>query len=78
MKKLLLLAFVTIMMMGCKRESPKGLNKYEVVLSSKDTIYIDAYDFVVKRGANYVFMDYYFNIVAAINSPIYVKQLKSR
>lgn len=78
MKKLLLLALTAIMMVGCKRETPNGLNKYEVVLSSKDTIYIDAYDFVVKRGTNYIFMDYYFNTVAAINSPICVKQLKDK
>ena len=78
MKKLLLLVLTVIVMVGCKRESPKGLNKYEVVLSSKDTIYIDAYEFVVKRGADYVFMDYYYNIVAAINSPICVKQLKGK
>ena len=76
MKKLLLLAFAAMMMVGCKRESPKELNKYEVVLNNRDTVYIDAYEFVIKRGTSYIFMDYYFNIVAAINSPICVKQLK--
>lgn len=76
MKKLLLLTLAIIMMVGCKHEPPKKSNKYEVVLISRDTVYIDAYEFVIRRGTNYIFKDYYFNTVAAISSPICVKQLK--
>ena len=66
------------MMVGCKHESLKKSNKYEVVLSSRDTVYIDAYEFVIRRGTNYIFKDYYYNTVAAISSPICVKQLENK
>lgn len=74
MKKIILLTLITFMMVGCKYEPPKKSNKYEVVLISRDTVYIDAYEFVIRRGTNYIFKDYYYNTVAAINSPICIKQ----
>ena len=45
MKKLLLLALTAMMMVGCFRNNvPETVNRYEVLLQSGDTIYVESYE----------------------------------
>ncbi len=79
MKKLLLLALTAIMMVGCFRSNvPETINRYEVLLRSGDTIYVESYEYIVKSNKIYRFIRRDYSVVADINDPVYVKQLKDK
>lgn len=79
MKKLLLLALTTMMMVGCFRSNvPETVNRYEVLLRSGDTIYVESYEYIVKSNKVYRFIGQNYSVVADINDPVYVKQLKDK
>jgi len=78
MKKLLLLS-LTAMMMGCfKNNVPETINRYEVLLQSGDTIYVESYEYIVKSNKIYRFRGRDFSVIADINDPVYVKRLKDK
>ncbi len=78
MKKLLLL-ILTAMMMGCfKNNVPETINRYEVLLQSGDTIYVESYEYIVKSNKIYRFRGRDFSVIADINDPVYVKRLKDK
>ena len=79
MKKLLLLALTAIMMVGCFRSNvPETVNRYEVLLRSGDTIYVESYEYIVKSNKIYRFIRRDYSVVADINDPVYVKRLKDK
>lgn len=79
MKKLLLLILTAIMMMGCfRRNVPETVNRYEVLLRSGDTIYVESYEYIVKSNKIYRFIRQNYSVVADINDPVYVKRLKDK
>ena len=78
MKKILLL-LIAMMMVGCfKRNVPETVNRYEVLLQTGDTIYVESYEYIVKSNKIYRFIRQNYSVVADINDPIYVKQLKDK
>lgn len=79
MKKLLLLALTAMMMVGCfRRNVPETVNRYEVLLQSGDTIYVESYEYIVKSNKIYRFIGRNYSVVADIIDPVYVKQLKDK
>lgn len=76
MKKLLLLALTAIMMVSCEHKQERW-NRYEVLLTTHDTIYIEAYDYKVVRGT-YVFREQNCRVIMEVTYPYYVKQLKDK
>lgn len=79
MKKLLLLTLAPMMMVGCFRSNvPETVNRYEVLLQSGDTIYVESYEYIVKSNKIYRFIKQNYSVVADINDPIYVKRLKDK
>jgi hypothetical protein len=66
------------MMVGCfKSNVPETNNKYEVLLRSGDTIYIEAYEYIVHYSNKvYSFRGQDYSVVADVNDPVYVKQIK--
>lgn len=79
MKKLLLLALTAMMMVGCFRSNvPERVNRYEVLLRTGDTIYVESYEYIVKSNKIYRFRGRDYSVVADINDPVYVKQLKDK
>ena len=79
MKKILL-ALTTLMMMGCSK-GQRVTHKYEVLLSTKDTMYVDAWyynsssaTFTSKRTV--VFYDTHWTDILTINDPIYIREIK--
>ena len=77
MKKLLLLALTAMMMVGCFRSNvPERVNRYEVLLRSGDTIYVESYEYIVNSNKIYRFIGRDYSVVADINDPVYVKRLK--
>ena len=80
MKKIILLAFIILIMMGCGKEQ-RVTHKYEVLLSTKDTMYVDAlfYEsssatFTSKRTVK--FYDIHYKDILTINDPIYIREIK--
>jgi len=78
MKKLLLA--LTILIVGCGNEQ-RVTHKYEVLLSTKDTMYVDAWHyssssatFTSKRTVK--FYDIHYKDILTINDPIYIKEIK--
>ena len=79
MKKLLLLVLTTMMMVGCFRSNvPERVNRYEVLLRSGDTIYVESYEYIVKSNKIYRFIRRNYSVVADIIDPVYVKQLNNK
>ena len=79
MKKLLLLILTAMMMVGCFRSNvPERVNRYEVLLRSGDTIYVESYEYIVKSNKIYRFIRRDYSVVADINDPVYVKRLKDK
>ena len=82
MKKIiLLLAFTALVMVGCSRKEPRVTHKYEVLLSTKDTMYVDAWfyesssaTFTSKRTVK--FYDIRYMDILTINDPIYIREIK--
>lgn len=80
MKKFLLLMLTTLMLVACvKRE--RVINEYEVLLSTKDTMYVNAwyYDCSVATftsNKTYVFCDTNYAEIIRIHNPIYVREIK--
>lgn len=71
---------ITLMLVACvKRE--RVMNKYEVLLPTKDTTYVNAwyYDFSIGTFTNdkmYVFYDTKHVEIIRIHNPIYVREIK--
>ena len=79
MKKIILLALSTLMI-GCGKEQ-RVTHKYEVLLFTKDTMYVDAWyytpssaTFTSKRTV--VFYDTHYRDILTINDPIYIREIK--
>ena len=82
MKKLLLLALIAMMMVGCERK-PRTLNQYEVLLLNGRTLHIEAYFYEVSIGTfssrkTYEFYDTCYNKIITIDNSIYVKKLNKQ
>ena len=78
MKNIILLALTALIMTGCKQIVT---HKYEILLSTKDTIYVDAYfyessssTFTSKRTIT--FYDTCWMDILTINDPIYIREIK--
>ena len=76
-----MLLLIVLMVIGCGKEKQRVTHKYEVLLSTKDTMYVDAYDyesststFTSKRTAR--FYDTHFRNILTINDPIYIREIK--
>ena len=79
MKKILLLLLIAMMMVGCfKRNVPETVNRYEVLLRTGDTIYVESYEYIIKSNKIYRFISRNYSVIADINDPVYVKQLKNK
>lgn len=80
MKKIILLALTVMMMVGCTKEQ-RVTHKYEVLLSTKDTMYVDAW-YYVSSSATFTskrtvkFYDTRYKNILTINDPIYIKEIK--
>ena len=80
MKKIILLALTAIMVTGCGKEQ-RITHKYEVLLSTKDTMYVDAW-FYESSYATFTsdmtvkFYDTNWNDFLTIENPIYIKEIK--
>jgi hypothetical protein len=79
MKKIILLV-LTALMIGCGKEQ-RAIHKYEVLLSTKDTMYVDAWyyesfsaTFTSKRTV--IFYDAHWNDILTINDPVYIREIK--
>jgi len=79
MKKIILLTLTILMMVGCKEQ--RVTHKYEVLLSTKDTMYVDAWyyesssaTFTSKRTV--IFYDTHWMDILTINDPIYIREIK--
>ena len=76
MKKILVLIFTVLMFIGCESR-PQKWNRYEVLLTTGDTVYIDAYDYGRKHDT-YIFREQNCKPIVEIVNPIYIKQIKDR
>lgn len=90
MKKILFMAVMCLIIIGCtsNNENPiphKPFKKYEVLLPTKDTIYIDAYRYYTWDDSGmfstgntivYTFEDDRYTILMEIQNPVYVKEIK--
>lgn len=90
MKKILFIVVMCLIIMGCTSNnentiSHKPFKKYEVLLPTKDTIYIDAYRYYTWDNSSmfgagnaivYTFEDDYHNILMEIQNAVYVKEIK--
>ena len=93
MKKIILLALAALMMVGCEnsistnKENNKVNeihNRYEVLLSTKDTIYVEAKLYYMYHGyfgtntePECIFEDEHGNTIQVIHNPVYVKEVKT-
>lgn len=92
MKKVILLALTALMMVGCGNPTPTKRkvinttpNKYEVLLSTKDKIYVDANSYYMYHGEfgtitepDCIFYDKYGHIIHVIHNPVYVKEIRTK
>lgn len=91
MKNIILLTLTALMMVGCgnpkqtNNKTNKTPNKYEVLLSTKDTIYVEAKLYYMYHGyfgtntePECVFEDEQGNIIQVIHNPVYVKEIKTK
>lgn len=90
MKKILFIIVMCLMVMGCTSNnensiSHKPFKKYEVLLATKDTIYVDAYRYYIWDNSSifsagntimYTFEDDRHNTLIEIKNPVYVKEIK--
>ncbi len=82
MKRFLLLMLITLTLVACvKRE--RVMNEYEVLLSTKDTMYVNAwyYDYSIATFTNsktYVFYDTKRVEIIRIHNPIYIREVKKK
>jgi len=89
MKKFITILFCIFLVIGCNQSKQKinvvnkpKLNTYEILLSTKDTIFIEAKGYTTYSGffgnsetIIYDFYDEHFNDFQEIRNPVYVKQL---
>lgn len=82
MKRFLLLMLITLTLVSCvKRE--RVMNEYEVLLPTKDTMYVNAwyYDCSIATFTNsktYVFYDTKRDEIIRIHNPIYIREVKKK
>jgi hypothetical protein len=82
MKKILLLMLITLTLVACaKRE--RVMNEYEVLLPTKDTMYVNAwyYDYSIATFTNsktYVFYDTERVEIIRIHNPIFIREVKKK
>jgi uncharacterized protein YcfL len=80
MKKLILLILVALMTVGCEKEQ-RVIHKYEVLLSTKDTMYIYAWYYesssaIFTSKRTVIFYDTHWMDILRINDPIYIREIK--
>lgn len=80
MKKIILIALITLIIVGCRKEQ-REIHKYEILLSTKDTIYVDAWryesssaTFTSKRTIT--FYDTHSMDILRIYDPVYIREIK--
>lgn len=92
MKKIILLVLTILIMVGCGNltsskvnKANKTPNKYEVLLSTKDTIYVEAESYYMYHGyfgtntePECIFIDEHNNIIQVIHNPVYVKEIRTK
>lgn len=94
MKKIILLALSALMIVGCGNSTStnkvnnkvnKTPNKYEVLLSTKDTIYVEAELYYMYHGyfgtntePDCIFEDEHGNRIQVIHNPVYVKEVRTK
>lgn len=90
MKKILFICIICLMIMGCTSNNENSIHhkqfkKYEVLLPTKDTIYIDAYRYFIWDNSSmfssgntimYTFEDDRHNEIIEIQNAVYVKEIK--
>ena len=79
MKKIILLALIIFMSSCCKQE--KVTHKYEVLLFTKDTMYVDAWYYEYSSATftpekTVIFYDTHYKGFLTINDPIYIREIK--
>lgn len=79
MKKIMLLALTALMIVGCRKQ--RVTHKYEVLLSTKDTMYVDAWYYssssaILTSKRTVIFYDTRCMDILTINDPIYVREIK--
>lgn len=80
MKKIILLTFITLTMIGCD-EKQRVTHKYEVLLSTKDTMYVDAWHYtssssIFTSKRTVIFYDTHSMDILTINDPVYIREIK--
>ena len=95
MKNIILLALIALVMVVCENSTStntkvnnkvnKTLNKYEVLLSTKDTIYVEAELYYMYHGyfgtntePECIFEDEHGNRIQVIHNPVYVKEIRTK
>lgn len=94
MKKLILLTLTIFITIACGNSTStnkvnnkvdKTPNKYEVLLLTKDTVYVEANSYYLYHGyfgtnsePDCVFIDKYGRKLQVIHNPIYVKEIKTK
>ena len=77
MKKLILLALTTLVVAGCE----KVTHKYEVLLPTRDTMYVDAWKCAPHSGGfssrkTLIFYDTHWQKILTIYDPVYIREIK--
>lgn len=80
MKKLILLALTTLVVAGCGKGS-RVTHKYEVLLATGDTMYVDAWKCAPHSGGftsrkTIKFYDTHWQNFLTIYDPIYIREIK--
>lgn len=79
MKKIILLAII-IFMVSCGKQQ-RIMHKYEILLSTKDTMYVDAWHYETSSATftskrTVIFYDTHWIGILTINDPIYIREIK--
>lgn len=88
---IILLSLISLIMVGCKNSTSTNIkvnktpNKYEVLLSTKDTIYVEAELYYMYHGyfgtntePECIFEDEHGNTIQVIHNPVYVKEIRTK
>lgn len=87
----ILILFIILIISGCdnsitnKKSHTTTDNMYEVVLSTKDTVYVEAYQYSTYAGffggsstVKYTFYNYHHQVIQEIINPMSIKKIKGK